>query len=98
MLEVNKIAEILEDFCRQYTVAEIDRDFFSDFLIYNDMGIPIAQAVVYGLVNTTVEGNSVILETWVNMCELLGIDPNIDYEDFDDCLDEAELDIDDEED
>lgn len=89
-MEIKKISEILEEFSRMYTIGEIERDFFSDFLIYNDMGLPLAQAVVYGLANPTLEGNALIYETWTNMCELLDIDPNNDYEDFDDCLEEYE--------
>ena len=92
MLDIEKISEILEDFARQFTTGEVDREFFSDFLIYNDLGIPLAQCVVYGLAKPTMEGNSVILETWKNMCDLLEIDSTIDYEDFDDCIDESDYD------
>jgi hypothetical protein len=92
MLEIEKMSEILEDFARQFTVGEIDREFFSDFLIYNDLGLPLAQCIVYNLANLTSEGRAVILETWINMCELLDIDPNEDYEDFDEMIDEFEID------
>lgn len=92
MLEIKEISEIIEDFSRQFTTGEVDRDFFSDFLIYNDLGLPLAQCVVYGLATPTTEGNAVILETWVNLCDLLGIDPNQYYEDFDDMIEESEED------
>lgn len=94
MLDIEKISEILEDFARQFTTGEVDREFFSDFLIYNDLGIPLAQCVVYGLATPTQEGSAVILETWNNMCSLLDIDPTEEYEDFDDCIDDSESDED----
>ena len=90
MLDIEKISEILEDFARQFTSGEVDREFFSDFLIYNDLGVPLAQCVVYGLAKPTGEGSAVILETWKNMCDLLEIDSTVDYEDFDDCIDESD--------
>lgn len=91
MLEIKEIAEIIEDFSRQFTTGEVDMEFFSDFLIYNDLGVPLAQCVVYGLANPTSEGNAVILETWTNLCALLEIDPNEDYEDFDEMIEESGL-------
>lgn len=90
MLDIEKISEILEDFARQFTSGEVDREFFSDFLIYNDLGLPLAQCIVYGLAKPTQEGTAVILETWKNMCDLLDIDSTVDYEDFDECLDESD--------
>lgn len=94
MLEIKQMSEILEDFARQFTVGEIDREFFSDFLIYNDIGLPLAQCIVYKLVEPTQEGRAVVLETWVNLCELLDIDSTQEYEDFDEMLDVFEDGID----
>lgn len=96
MLEINEMSEILEDFARQFTTGEVDREFFSDFLIYNDLGLPLAQCVVYGLAKPTTEGNAVILETWNSMCNLLEIDPNDDYDDFDEMIIESEIEEEDE--
>lgn len=90
MLNVEEISKIIEDFARQFTTGEIDREFFSDFLMYNDLGVPLAQCVVYELVTPTQEGNSVILETWKNLCDLLDVDSTVDYEDFDEMVEEAE--------
>lgn len=90
MLEIEEISHIIEDFSRQFTAGEIDRDFFSDFIIYNDMGVPLAQSVVYNLATLTEQGRAAVLETWQELCVLLEIDPLKEYEDFDDCLDEAE--------
>lgn len=83
-MDIETISKILEEFSRDFTVGDIDRDFFSDFVIYNDLGLPLAQAVVYDLANPTEDGKSLIRETWANLCELLEIDPDDEYESLDD--------------
>ena len=56
------------------------------FLIFNNVGIPLAQAVAYDLATLTKEGEFVLEETWINLCDLLNIDANEEYESLDDCL------------
>jgi len=85
---------ILEEFSRDFTVGELDREFFSDFVIYNDLGLPLAQSVVYKLADLTEEGTRVIEETWINLCDLLELDPEEEYNDFEEMLDLFESDID----
>ncbi len=52
-MTIEKISEILEEFAREFTAGNLDREFFTDFVIYNDLGIPLAQTVVYGLSKPT---------------------------------------------
>lgn len=91
-MDIESIAKILEEFSRDFTTGELDRDFFSDFVIYNDLGLPLAQAVVYELATPTKEGESLIVETWNNLCETLDADPLEDYDDLDDLFDSIEED------
>ena len=62
-MDIKKISEILEEFARDFTTGELDREFFKDFVIYNDLGIPLAQAVTYELAEPTEAGEGVIVET-----------------------------------
>lgn len=89
-MDIKTASEILEEFAKEFTTGDLDREFFSDFVIYNDLGIPLAQALVYNLANPTEEGESLILETWNNFCEILGVDPSKNYQDLDDVFDEIE--------
>lgn len=89
-MDIESISKILEEFARDFTTGDLDRDFFSEFVIYNDLGVPLAQAVVYELATPTKEGESLILETWNNLCELLEVSPVEEYEDLDDLLDSSE--------
>lgn len=82
-MDVEQISKILEEVAKEFTEGSIDRDFFSQFIIYNDLGIPLAQSLVYNLSTPTLEGERLILETWNNFCELLDIDPEDEYEDLD---------------
>lgn len=83
-MDIESISKILEEFSRDFTIGNIDREYFSDFVIYNDMGIPLAQSIVYDLAMPTEEGKSLIVETWNNLCEILGADPEEEYDDLDD--------------
>jgi len=85
---------ILEEFSRDFTVGELDREFFSDFVIYNDLGLPLAQSVVYKLADLTEGGTRAIEETWINLCDLLELDPEEEYDGFEEMLDLFESDID----
>lgn len=85
---------ILEQFSKQFTIGEIDREFFGDFVLYNDLGVPLASLIVYGLADATSEGQAIIDETWTHLCELLDLDPEDDYDDFDEMLDLFEEDLD----
>lgn len=91
-MDIEKISSIIEEFSRDFTFGDLDREFFSDFVMKNDMGIPLAQSVVYQLATPTMEGRALILETWTDLCELLEVDPDYDYEDLDDVFDQIEED------
>lgn len=79
-------------------IEELVRDFFADpdmyveedvaeFLMYNDLGIPLAQGIIYELIDTlTPQGLATIEETWKNMCLMLDADPDGDYESLDDVM------------
>lgn len=86
-MDIQSMSRILEEFSRDFTVGDLDREFFSDFVIYNDIGLPLAQSVVYELANPTQAGQNVIKETWINLCNILEVDPNEEYEDLDDMFD-----------
>lgn len=82
-MNVEQASKIIEEVAKEFTEGNIDRDFFSQFIIYNDLGIPLAQSLVYNLSTPTADGERLIMETWNNFCELLDIDPQDDYEDLD---------------
>lgn len=94
-MEINEKAIIIEQFAKSFTSGYLDREFFSDFVIYNDLGIPMAQFVVYELGSLNDSGIKVLEETWRQLCELLELDPDEEYEDFDEMLDIFEDEIDD---
>ena len=79
-MNIESISKILEEFSRDFTIGEIDREYFSDFVIYNDIGLPLAQSVVYDLAVPTEDGKALIIETWKNLCEILEADPDEEYE------------------
>lgn len=82
MMEIEKKCEIMEEFMREFSNRDevIQNVNYINFRVYNDLGLPIAQAFIYGLVELTDEGEDVINETWINFCQLLDADPNGLYE------------------
>lgn len=85
-MEFEQKCAIIEEVARDFTVGDLDRDFFSDFIIYNDLGLPLAQIVVYDLGNLNSEGKRIVEETWQELCLLLDADPDEEYFDLDDII------------
>ena len=94
-MEIDEKAIIIEQFAKSFTAGYIDREFFSDFVIYNDLGIPLAQFVVYELGVLNDSGANVLEETWRQLCDFLDLDPDEEYDDFEEMLDLFEEDLDD---
>jgi hypothetical protein len=74
--------EFIENFSR----ICIEEKVYPDFVTYNDLGIPLAIAVVAEIADLKGRGQEVIDETFALMCELLEVDPNVEYADFDDFM------------
>ena len=90
-MDVEEICEILEEFAREFTVGNLKRGLFLQFLVYNDLGLPLAQAYHYDLAELTEEGETLVIETWEEFCRRLAIDSDEPYEDLNDCLFSSEV-------
>ena len=74
----------------QFTQDNFNDEVYEDFFDYNDLGIPIAIALTQDMVILTNKGEELIEETWKELCELFGADPNGQYENVDDMTSDAE--------
>lgn len=63
---------------------------FTDFIEYNDVGLPLAYLVNEGLATSTETGDNYINETWDLLIEALGADESVSYESLDQLLGEGE--------
>ena len=79
-MEIKDKAEILV----QFTQDNINGNDYEDFFDYNDLGVPLAIAINNDLVIVTEKGNDLFNETWKDLCELFGADPDGYYESIDD--------------
>jgi hypothetical protein len=70
----------------QFTIAQdnFNDEVYEDFFDYNDLGIPMSIAVMQDMVILTDKGEELLQETWEELCELFGADPNGHYENIDD--------------
>jgi len=81
----NKLkAQIIVDF----TQENFNDDLYDEFFDYNDLGVPVAVALVADMVILTAEGEKLLNETWKELCELFGNDPNEEYEDYEEFIGE----------
>ena len=68
----------------QFTQDNFNDEVYDDFFDYNDLGIPMAIAIVQDMVILTDKGEELINETWKELCEIFGADPEGQYESIDD--------------
>lgn len=72
---------------RANILVEVTQEHFNDkdweeFFDYNDLGIPLAIALVQDLVILTDEGGELLYETWADLCDRFNIDPDLDYDSY----------------
>jgi len=60
-------------------------DEYSDFIAYNDLGLPLAYAITSDIVSVTERATAFIEETFANLLASLDIE-DIGYEDLDSML------------
>jgi len=86
-MDIREKAEILI----QFTQDSFNDDVFEEFFDYNDLGIPIAIALVQEMIILTDKGEELINETWNELCTMFGVDPEKEYESIDDLTSPEEL-------
>jgi hypothetical protein len=74
------------EFIEEFSRLCLEEKIHLDFVTYNDLGIPLSIAVVLKAVALKNHGKDIIDETYSQMCELLEVDPNVEYSDFDDFM------------
>lgn len=79
-------AHILSDYWIDYR----DDPEWSEFMQFNDLGLPLSQAIADGLIaELTDAGKAIINESFSMLCRQLGIDDTTDDETLDDFLNRA---------
>ena len=74
--------EILSDLWINYR----DDEEFSDFIQYNDLGLPLAYAISNGIVKKTERAEEFIEEAWALLLAGLDIEEDTGFEDLEDLL------------
>ncbi len=67
----------------------LESGLHDDFFTYNDLGIPLAISVNANLCTLNDAGIKIIDDTFIELCKEMEIDPNKDYKDYDEMIDEA---------
>jgi hypothetical protein len=68
----------------QFTQDSFNDETYDEFFDYNDLGIPMAIAVVQDMVILTDSGEQLLDETWKDLCLLFNANPDSEYESIDD--------------
>jgi hypothetical protein len=80
-MELITKAQIIMAFAEQ----QVNNTYFNDFYNYHDLGVPLSICISHDLVVVTDTGQEVIDETYIALCEIVGVDSEktfLDYEDF----------------
>ena len=63
------------------------RDEFGEWQFVNDLGIATAIAIRFGCIDSlSQQGTEVIQETWIDLCRIVMVDSEEEYDFFDDML------------
>jgi len=90
MMDIEKRCEIIEQFVREYAGSNesIRDEEYITFMAYNDLGVPLSQALTHNLINLTESGKIIVNETWTNFCDMIGIQVNGEYDSIYEIFDE----------
>ena len=85
-MDFSKKCEVLSELWINYK----QDDNLSDFIEYNDLGLPLAYMVNTNLVNTTDEGKKYIEETYDLFCAAIGVDNEKEYNGLNEMLGDSD--------
>ena len=74
--------EILADLWMDYR----NEEEFTDFIDYNDLGLPLAYAITHGIVESTLTAQGFIDEAWNLFLAGLGIEEDTGFDTLEDVL------------
>jgi hypothetical protein len=81
-------ARIIEDF-----VGDYGKDpQYQDFFIYNDLGVPLALMINGKMVTPLDEGIDIINETYTMLCDILEVDKDKNYSNYNDFIEDSNAD------
>jgi hypothetical protein len=90
-LELKRKSHVITQFVDEFAEEKEYKDFFE----YNNLGIPLAVSFSNMLIKEfTEEGTKIVEETWRYLCNMLIVDPDKDYEDIEDMIDDFMDDLD----
>ena len=86
-------ARLIVEASHELEGVDEDNYLFTRFTTINDLGIPLAKAITYGLVEDINEkGKDIINETWIDLCRLIMVDSDAEYEVLSDMLEIGAID------
>ena len=74
--------------------VSLNSGLYDEFFEYNDLGIPLAIATNAEIAIINESGIKIIDETFTNLCIAMEIDPNKEYKNYDEMLEEQTNDLD----
>jgi uncharacterized metal-binding protein len=67
----------------EFGADNAENNNYEDFFIYNDLGIPMCVMLINDMVTITPVGAEIIEETYTMLCEIVGVDKEKDFKDYD---------------
>lgn len=86
-MELITKAQIIQEFATDYLA---DKDY-NEFFAYHDLGVPLSVMYSNHMVSLESVGTDILNETYNNLCELVNVDINKEFEDYDDFFFNSDL-------
>ena len=90
MASLNSMINVLGKFYPEF----LGDEDWADFYAVNDVGLPLAVALLNDVATLANDGEEVLVSTWKAFCARVGIDPESEYDDLEDVWDESDEDDD----
>jgi len=84
-VELTTKAEIIQEFMVNY----IDSKKYDDFFVYCDLGVPLALLYKNEAVELKQDGLDILNETYLILCETLGLKEETEYQDYQEFIDDS---------
>lgn len=86
----SKLYSKCEILFEMYEVCK-DSPLWEQYFAIYDIGVPLARMIALDCAEPTDEGREAIEEAWFGLCFMMGVDPDGEYESFDDIIQIGEL-------
>ena len=89
MMSILEKARLVNEFAGEYMTEQNDLELELFFTV-NNLGIPFSIGLTNNFITLEKSGEEIIEETWIDLCNLMDLDPNEEYKDIWQMIEESD--------